>query len=405
MPTSCHDLNVGSGDSFNENRIFPPVFSTNGYWPATQVFCQSNGSVIEAGNHLAKLPEPSDYRTMIKRFIPTMLFLGLILAALPRVSALQLDLAYLAEVRAGIRLTVTEQFDEARKVFQTMIDRDTADHAAYLLLAGVWHGEMFDREDYNARPRFDSLINKALSLSEKAITENRNPAWAHLTRGNAYAYIATLETKVGSWWSALRKGLAAKDEYLEALKLDPTLYDAYLGLGSYHYWKSAKTEFINWLPLVPDRKDEGCAELQLAIDSSLYSRDLAANSLLWIYLDWGRHEKAYDIATRLHQESSDSRLFTWGLAFSAYYSGHLREALEGFGKIIKMIEHQPGQNNFNTIECRFHRARIFQMLHERSEAITELQTLLNYPISEEIKDRQQEKLKKARELLEEMQKQ
>ena len=319
--------------------------------------------------------------------------------------AVQLDSTHLPDIRRGINLTMVERFDEARKVFQAMIDSDTTDHAAYLLLAGVWHGEMFDRENYGTRPKFDSLISKALALAKRAIAENRNPAWAHLTRGNAYAYIATLETKVGSWWGALRKGLAAKNEYLEALKIDSTLYDAYLGLGSYHYWKSAKTEFINWLPLVPDRKDQGCAELQLAIDSSLFSGDLAANSLLWIYLDRGRLDEAHDIATRLHQKFPDSRLFTWGLAFSSYYSGDLREALESFGGILDMIEHQPGQNNFNTIECRFHRARIFQMLHEREKAITELRTLLSYPISEEIKDRQQEKLKAAQELLKEMHKQ
>jgi hypothetical protein len=93
------------------------------------------------------------------------------------------------------------------------------------------------------------------------------------------------------------------------------------------------------------------------------------------------------------------------LAFSSYFSGHLREALESFGKILEMIERQLGQNNFNTIECRFHRARIFQMLHEREKAIVELQTLLSYSIGEEIKDRQREKLKKAREMLAEMQKQ
>lgn len=341
---------------------------------------------------------------MTGRFLRIMLFPGLILAALSPLSALQLDSVYLAKVRSGIDLTVVERFDEARKVFQAMIDRDTTDHAAYLLLAGVWHGEMFDREGYSARPKFDSLISKALSLAETAIKEDRSPAWAHLTRGNAYAYIAALETKIGSWWGAIRKGLAAKNEYLEVLKLDSALYDAYLGLGSYHYWKSAKTEFINWLPLVPDRKDEGCAELQLAIDSSLFSGDLAANSLLWICLDRGRYDEAREIAGRLYQKFPDSRLFTWGLAFSSYYGGHLREALGSFGKILEMIERQPGQNNFNTIECRFHRARIFQMLNESDKAISELRTLLGYPISQEIRDRQQEKLNKARELLRELQK-
>ncbi len=45
------------------------------------------------------------------------------------------------------------------------------------------------------------------------------------------------------------------------------------------------------------------------------------------------------------------------------------------------------------------------MLHEKDKAVAELQTLLSYPASEEIKDRQQEKLNRARKLLEEMQKQ
>ncbi len=327
-----------------------------------------------------------------------------LLVVAPRPAAgLQLDSAYLAEIRNGVNLTVTERFDEARGLFQGMIDRDTTDHAAYLFCAGVWHGEMFDREDYSTRPAFDSLIDRALALADKAISENRNPAWAHLTKGNAYAYIAALETKVGSWWRALRKGLAAKGEYLDALKIDPRLYDAYLGLGSYHYWKSARTEFINWLPLVPDRKDAGCAELQLAIDSSLFSGDLAANSLLWIDIDRGHYDEAYTIATQLHQKYPGSRLFTWGLAFASLDSRRLREALRSFGVILEMVEDQPGQNNYNTIECRFHRARILQMLDQRDQAIAELQKLLGYPISDEVKDRQREKLKEARELLRKLQ--
>ena len=336
---------------------------------------------------------------MIRRRILVAILVGLALTTAKQSSALQLDSTYLATIRMGINLTVTERFDEGKQLFQSMIDHDTTDHAAYLFLAGVWHGEMFDREDYSSRDQFDRLIDKALELADQAIAQNCNPAWAHLTKGNAYAYDATLETKTGSWWGALRKGLAAKSEYLQALRIDSTLYDAYLGLGSYHYWKSVKTEFINWLPFVPDYREEGITELQLAIDSSLFSGDLAANSLLWICLDDGRSAKAYEIARRLHDKFPDSRLFTWGLAFASYSSGRYRDAIDAFGRILDLIESQPGQSNFNTIECRYHRARIYLLLAEDDKAILELQTLLNYPVSDEVRSRQKGTIERARELL------
>jgi tetratricopeptide (TPR) repeat protein len=320
-------------------------------------------------------------------------------------AALELDSTYLATIREGINLTMVERFAEAKDVFQGLIDRDSTDHAAYLFLAGVYHGEMLDREDYANKPIFYQLIDKALAHAERAIEQNHNAAWAHLTRGNAYSYIAVIEAKNGSWWSALKGGLRAKGEYLDALERDPTLDDAYLGLGSYHYWKSAKTEFINWLPFVPDRKEEAFKELQLAVDSSLFSGDLALNSLVWIHLNAGSPDQAFEIANRLHEKFPDSRLVTWGLAFSAYQCGQLEQAADYFGRILDAIEKQPGQNYYNTIECRYHRACIFRTMNENDKAVKELETLLSYPASDGIRDRQKEKLRRAREMMDQLREQ
>lgn len=342
-----------------------------------------------------------DYANMVLSFARPALLLVLIFT-MP-VVALELDSTYLAEIRQGIDLTMTERFAEARDVFQQLIGRDSTDHAAYLFLAGVYHAEMMDKEDYGDKPIFYQLVDKALLCAERAIQQNHDPAWAHLTRGNAYSYIAVIEAKDGSWWSALKGGLRAKGEYLEALAIDSTLYDAFLGLGTYHYWKSAKTEFINWLPFIADRKEEGLRELQLAVDSSLFSRNLALNSLVWIYLNQGRGDKSFEIANRLHNIFPQSRLVMWGLAFSSYQSGRLPAAADYFGEILERVERQPGQNNFNTIECHYHRAAIFRQMNENDKALIEVQALLSYPISNEIRDRQKEKLRRARETILELQ--
>lgn len=314
-------------------------------------------------------------------------------------SAVNLDSAYVAKLRRGIAFTMVEQFDSARSVFAAMVAHDSLDHAALLYSAGVDHAEMMDREDFAKKKQFEMLLDKAIDLAEKAKTNPSESAWAYLTIGNGHAYAASIEAKAGSWWTAMRRGLKAKGAYLDALKVDPKLYDAYLGLGTYHYWKSAKTEFINWLPFVGDRKDDGVEELQLAVDSSCFSNDLALNSLIWIHLERKDPQSALACAETLHSRYPQSRLVKWGMAFSSYSAGKYAAALKYFGEIITSLESDSTQNYFNLIECRYHRGKIFQSVKDTSAAGMEFDVLISYRAPETVRKRQSEKLKEAQKVL------
>jgi tetratricopeptide (TPR) repeat protein len=255
---------------------------------------------------------------------------------------------------------------------------------------------MLDREEYDKKEKFKSDAEQAIELAEDALKRGHDSAWAYLTIGNAHAYIASLEAKDGSWWTAMRRGLKAKGAYLDALKVDPNLYDAYLGLGTYHYWKSAKTEFINWLPLVGDRKDDGVEELYLAVDSSLFSSDLALNSLVWIHLDRKKPAEALACAQRLHAKLPESRLVRWGLAFSNYSAGRFHEALDHFEAIITSLESDSTQNYFNLIECRYHRAQIYESVGDAEAATAEYEKILSYSPAENVLKKQRKHIDLAR---------
>ncbi len=323
----------------------------------------------------------------------------LLLLPLTATPALNLDSNYVVQLRRGINFTMVEQFDSARMVFKQMLATDSLDHAARLYLAGVDHAEMMDREDYSRNDRFEADADATIHLAELDLGAGRDSAWAYLTIGNAHAYVASLEAKAGSWWTAMRRGLKAKGAYLDALKIDPNLYDAYLGLGTYHYWKSAKTEFINWLPFVGDRKDDGVSELQLAVDSSLFSNDLALNSLIWIQLERKEPQLALENARILTGKFPQSRLVKWGMAFSCYAAGHMHEAVNYFGEIITSLEFDSTQNYFNLIECRYHRGKILLSVNDSTAARQEFGILLGYPASSDIRDRQKGKVKEAKAIL------
>jgi tetratricopeptide (TPR) repeat protein len=318
-------------------------------------------------------------------------------------SALELDSTYLAQIRLGISLAFVDDYDGAKDVFEGFITNDSTDYAGYLFLAGVYHAKMIDAEDYSDRDTFTVLIDKSIRFAEQALKDGADTAWAELTIGNAHGYVAALEGKVGSWWTAVKQGMKAKNHWLEALRADSTLADAYLGLGNYHYWKSAKTEFINWLPFVKDRKEQGIEELDIALDSSLFSGTMACNSLVWVYLDDGRPVAALASAHELEERYPNSRMVLWALAFSSSHAGQYPQALSYFGRIITQTEQHPS-NYFNLIECRFHRAKIFELLGRYESALSECDSILSYPVPEETCKRQKDKLKKARKLQEHLRK-
>jgi tetratricopeptide (TPR) repeat protein len=317
-------------------------------------------------------------------------------------AALELDSAYIAKIERGMELAFNDDYEQARLLFADMIRQDTTDHAPYLFMAAVLHAQMIDAEDYSEKPLFSRLIDRAIDLAERALDAGRRPAWAELTIGNAHGYVAALSGKQGSWFEALKRGVKAKNAYLRALEYDSTLYDAYVGLGNYHYWKSARTEFVNWLPFVTDRKQQGIEELKLARDSSWFSSAMAANSLMWIYIRSNQPEEALEIAGWLEERYPTARMVIWGQAYANFGAGRIAQAA---GYFERLIEHYDSvqSNYFNLIECRYYLALIYRVLGQPEKAATELERLLAYPVAPRIAERQEDKLKQSRKLLEELQ--
>jgi len=309
---------------------------------------------------------------------------------------LDLDSNYVETIRRGIAFSITEQFDSAKAQFEPMIVADSTDCGAYFFLAAVYHSQMMDAEDFAQVDTFQVLLDDAYRHAEAAIKVGDNPAWALFIEGCTHAYRAALETHIGSWFKAMKEAVKGKNRCLDALRIDPNFWDAYVILGNYHYWKSARTDFINWLPLVADRKEQGVEELRLAADSSLVSRDLALNSLVWVLLDADRDQEALAAAQDLYGRYPSSRLANWAMAFADLHAGKLHQATKHFQAIVDQLEPDTTQNYFNLIECRYHLAKIYQEAGDEEATASEYRKMLAYPVDEEIRKRQSDKLKEAR---------
>jgi hypothetical protein len=273
----------------------------------------------------------------------------------------------LQRVRQAERLLYNDQFGAVDSIYRNHMEHHPADPSGYLFRAGALFAEMSDREDNLHERRFKELLDSVEVLTTRILDTCDQPtaAWMYLWRGHARAYRSLYESKFGSFLSALRLGLSTIDEYETGLRADSTLYDLYAGIGSYHYWKSAKAGLLRWLGIFKDEKDRGIAELRLAADSSLMHRELARSALIWIWLDRKEYDSAAALADEFARRYPAGKTFLWPLAQSRFRQADYERAAETFLEIRARVEVSPG-NYHNLIECDYHLAQCYSWLSDRN---------------------------------------
>ncbi len=254
---------------------------------------------------------------------------------------------------------------------------------------------MFDREDNLYPEEFNRLIDsarsKASSLCDTA--SNGTRAWMCLFLGHVEAYRSLWESRFGSLVTAIKKGRRAKKEYEQGLTYDSSLYDLYFGLGLYHYWKSAKAGILRWIGLIHNDKDKGIAQLYLAADSSLISRESARSALIWIRLDRKEYDSVIAGCRQMRKRYPDGKALLWPLARAYYGKKDYRNALQTFQLLRRRIADDPG-NYSNLIECDYHLYRCFEKLSLDAEANKVADRMQQYydKIPKDVRRRQRAKI-------------
>lgn len=300
----------------------------------------------------------------------------------------------------GIDAGIRENYELAGKKFKKIISQEPENPAGYFFLGACYQTQMIDLESDFREKVFYQNMEKAIQLSRKRIEKDKNDIWAHIYLGNAYGAIAVYDAKHKRWWSGLRKGLKAKSAFKKVIELDSTFYDAYLGLGSYHYWASVVTKALRWLPFFRDERKRGIAEVKLAAEKSLYSKESAKYGLIYIYVEEKEYDRAIKLAKEMNQEFPESKLFLWPLAEALYIKKDWINSIRWYQKILELISHPDPSGYFNTIECRHQIAKCYFNLKMYKKCKEECEKILKYPLSPEVQKKQKEKLKQTKKMLE-----
>jgi tetratricopeptide (TPR) repeat protein len=143
------------------------------------------------------------------------------------------------------------------------------------------------------------LTTKAYSLAEASLRQHYS-AEMHLYAAMADALAARLYGLRGENRATARVGVRARENFLTAKKMDPTLADADTGLGLYNYYVdtlSALARVLRFFMGIPGgSKEEGVRQLQRGMREGQLSAPLAR---FYLVLNLHSYDQRYEEALRV----------------------------------------------------------------------------------------------------------
>ena len=147
-------------------------------------------------------------------------------------------------IQKGLELVYQEQYEKSLAVFDSIQKALPQHPAPYFYKAAIL-------QTWMATYRFNKFLNeveqnveKVIQLCDKSLEKNPDDPWTYFYLGGAYGYRAFAKMRGYNWIGAYLDGMKGLDNLKITLNKDPRMYDVYLGLGSYHYWRTARSKFI-----------------------------------------------------------------------------------------------------------------------------------------------------------------
>lgn len=277
---------------------------------------------------------------------------------------------------SGIEKIILHSYDDAVKIFITLEKEYPDIPLGKIYLAANEIARSYDLAEPFNSDFIKKKINEATELSEKLLDADNKNIWNYYFLALAKGYDAYFDAVNGDWLSAFGTGITSVNIFEEILNRDEKFYDALIAIGTYKYWKSRKMEFLNWLPFVTDGRSEGIKLLKESINKNSYNTYLAANSLIWIYIDKHEYSEAIKIGEAAVNRYPESRIFKRGLA-RAYEDVDKQKSISYYKEILNSFLPNEKSNQYNEIVLKHHIAQQYAQMGEYSKAIQLCNEILN----------------------------
>ena len=252
----------------------------------------------------------------------------------------------------GINGVYTLDFDTAneniQKVFDLYPDHPFA-HFGNAMVAWARYEYEFELSDTKQQKKFEKILDDSIAGIKRWIKQNPDDPNGYMGIGALYGLRAMFSMRTRSWVTAYFSGRKAISNLEKSMKLDPTYYDAYFGLGIYNYFAGTLPNVIKVLAKIVAIKgdvDEGVRQLNIAREKATFTSDSAKLILIEIQNTRGNKyyapDKSLQYIQELHAKFPANPLMHYVVLICQFENGQYDEVLAGGQEFLRLI----GSNKF-----------------------------------------------------------
>lgn len=179
------------------------------------------------------------------------------------------------------------------------------------LMAAYYYKIIQDYKTRTYEDKFRTVVEKAIEeLSKEKEDEDEIYQAKRLQYlGSAYGYRGMYRTLAGMWANAFIDGRRAKEILEESFYMDDSLIDNEAGIGTYLYWRSAKSGIFKYLLFWGDKRERGICKIKKAVKEAKSTKIWAAGGLINVYINEKRFKDALNLANDVAKKTpNDSGL-------------------------------------------------------------------------------------------------
>ncbi|MCX5786793.1 MAG: hypothetical protein NTX59_14015 [Elusimicrobia bacterium] len=255
-----------------------------------------------------------------------------------------------AKYDKGIAFMYRLEFDKAETEFRDIVRMSSSSPAGYFALSALSWWRCAQNFDVNVassayEEEFMRHVDETAKVAEAMLKKKISPDQAYFFMGSAYGLKGRWYAVERKWFRAYIYGNRGRKMLKKCVKLNPDIYDAYLGLGIFDYFADTLPGVLSVpaLLFVHGDRARGLEEVRLARDKGRFFSVEARVFLIEILT---RHEKDFNQAiaeAKALRETDPDNPFLWLGEIMAYI--HSQDWPRAFDESLKFLTVNSGAAN------------------------------------------------------------
>jgi len=264
----------------------------------------------------------------------------------------------------GSRYILVREYDRALEILEKLKDENPESAIPSLGKMFLYHIRMLENFDFRFEKEFYEAQQENIRVIKEFYHDRSSNRWHNLVVGGSFGLRGMMFARHQRWLKAASLGWDGMKYIKKAAEQRPgfpPVYDAYYGLGMFHYWISWAQQKSLILSFFPDRRDQGLRELEICAQKAPISGPMAVFALAYFHGVQGRLFDAFRYLHPLYRKYPQSIL-----ARSLF--GRLlvanRQLDAGIAQFESILEEEP-----NYTFVGFHLARTLYYRNQNPERV------------------------------------